>query len=95
MKARAKSLTIFTSFLKSNYCSISFKGGEIKSHTATDYILKFDVNKHTWSQVGKMKIKRDFHAASVVNAEDVIHYCEKGVILFCLFTFFKYIIIHL
>jgi len=41
-----------------------------------DYILQFNPDNGTWSNIGKMKQARSFHGASLVNVDDVIDYCN-------------------
>jgi len=40
-----------------------------------DYILQFNVDDGSWTQVGQLQASRARHGASVINAEDVIDYC--------------------
>ena len=41
-----------------------------------DDIYKFDPETLIWTKVGRMKTKREWHAVSIVNREDVIRYCN-------------------
>ena len=56
------------------YHSSNFKGGYSKG--PWDYILQFNPDNGTWSNIGKMKQARSFHGASLVNVDDVIDYCN-------------------
>ena len=46
------------------------------SGTHYDYILKFNPDDGTWSQTGQLKSARGAHGASVVDAIDIIDYCN-------------------
>ena len=42
-----------------------------------DKIYEFDIEKETWSLVGRMHLKRAAHAVSLVKTEDIVDYCEE------------------
>ena len=41
-----------------------------------DTILQFNSDDGSWTQVGQLKVARYDHGASVVNADDIINYCN-------------------
>ena len=41
-----------------------------------DYILQFNPDDGSWTQVGQLQVARESHGASVVNVDDVINYCK-------------------
>ena len=60
----------FISF--TNYFDIT--GGS--NGSGLEYILQFDPDESSWTQVGQLQIARSQHGVSVVNIDDVFHYCQ-------------------
>ena len=66
----------FPSHLLSSTFS-SYLGGQTwPSFAIKNIILSFDNKNQTWTEVGQMNIERASHAVSVVNAHDVLDYCQ-------------------
>ena len=53
-----------------------FVGGSDGSYNDVDTILGFDTGTSSWNLVGNMRMKRSYHAVSLVNLEDVSAYCN-------------------
>ena len=41
-----------------------------------DNILQFNPDDGSWTQVGQLQVAREAHAVSLVNAVDLIDYCQ-------------------
>ena len=41
-----------------------------------DYVLQFNPDDESWTQVGKLKVARGWHGASLVQVEDVFDVCK-------------------
>ena len=41
-----------------------------------NYILQYHPDSASWTQVGQMKHGRSLHGASLVDADDIIDYCQ-------------------
>ena len=50
--------------------------GGIDVNGIQDYILQFNPDDGSWTQVGQLQVAREDHGASVVNVDDVINYCK-------------------
>ena len=50
-------------------------GGGKNGSDVQDFILQFLPDDGSWNQVGQMKVARQYHAASVVNFNDIADYC--------------------
>ena len=48
-----------------------------------DSILQFDGETQQWKEIGQLRRKRDFHAASVVNINKIAAYLNCGWIFLC------------
>ena len=49
---------------------------DIERATHYDSVLQFNPDDGSWSQIGQLKSARGEHGASVVNAVDIIDYCN-------------------
>ena len=49
---------------------------DIERATHYDSVLQFNHDDGSWSQIGQLKSARGEHGASVVNAVDIIDYCN-------------------
>ena len=52
-------------------------GGRFKDRGYTEFndIQEFDEQKKEWRRIGKMKVKRTFHAVSEINYNEIKEYC--------------------
>ena len=53
-----------------------FVGGADGSYNDVDTIHGFDTGTSSWNLVGNMRMKRSYHAVSLVNLEEVAAYCD-------------------
>ena len=61
-----------------NY-TFNFTGGRNCNNGCQEYddVLMFDPKTSDWKKIGSMKLRRELHAASLVNTVDVIDYCKN------------------
>ena len=60
---------------------ISSIGGAIESEEVAfdprDEVYEYDIEKETWSLVGRMQHKRAKHAVSLIKTDNIVEFCDE------------------